>query len=937
MCRWVATILVASLAITSVSPVVSAQISQPDIIQEHWYHSYATLTLDVNAWADDHPEIVKLLVVGQTELGRNLWMLQISDWSQEAKPDGSAKEVVYIDGGHHGNEHLGTELAFLVAEFYIEGWAAGEKSAIDVLTTTELHILIMLNADGNDFDTRWNVNQVDLNRNYDHYWNTCPTTQPGSSAFSESETLANSVYMNEVVPHADLYVTMHTGVWIMLYPWGKWPEQPSDWEMYHHIRDEVNSNISDIPIRNANQGLYPNCGTSRDYGYGVMGFPTFTFETDDEQFLLGSVEAISDRLGEELGVMHYLIENVWYWRARLVVDSLTFDGSQAELSISNLGRASTTNATLVYVDEDGSEHVPWISIDGGLCSLDSQFNYSLQGCGFQVNATNTTRVNFDFGDIELSGNGKFQLHYQKRVIDSSMWVTEDVPGNMVISGIIASGGDIFSDDIRFLFLFLVILMALNAAWRGRRNLDNQIKSEVFSAEANFSSSENVRIFDTRAGIRDLFMRPSFHEPVVDGVRAIAVLWVLLFHAWFFHNPEWTSGHEIPWYESVFENPMFLWLVQGGLGVDMFFVISGFLIGAILLKEINRSDGLNMRRFYARRFLRLVPVYLVAMMAAVYFLEGHNVENAWANILYLNNFLSIDDQFMGWCWSLAIEEQFYLVAPLFLLIMRKSESFLQWSVFLLVLGWALRIFALEINELPVYWDLMDLGSETWVGRFDHTYDNFYTRYGGLLIGVIAAWIHVNRKEDVKEFYGSNRLRPILLSFTALILFLFATFLEQRHLTESHYTIRLTWYAIERDLFGLSLAILIMSALHSKDLIAGGLRRLLSSRALYPVAQLSYSAYLMHEMIMIWMFPKSTEFLIVTIGLGPNITFVVNIVFAIALTLISASVLYVTVERPCMRFRKHPFMSHIDGTSDSVDSLRGNRVSTLGAIDAEIASS
>ena len=337
MCRWVATILVASLAITSVSPVVSAQISQPDIIQEHWYHSYATLTLDVNARADEPPEIVKLLVVGPTELGRNLWLLQISDWSQETKPDGSAKEVVYIDGGHHGNEHLGTELAFLVAEFYIEGWAAGEKSAIDVLTTTELHILIMLNADGNDFDTRWNVNQVDLNRNYDHYWNTCPTTQPGSSAFSESETLANSVYMNEVVPHADLYVTMHTGVWIMLYPWGKWPEQPSDWEMYHHIRDEVNSNISDIPIRNANQGLYPNCGTSRDYGYGVMGFPTFTFETDDEQFLLGSVEAISDRLGEELGVMHYLIENVWYWRARLVVDSLTFDGSQAELSISNLG------------------------------------------------------------------------------------------------------------------------------------------------------------------------------------------------------------------------------------------------------------------------------------------------------------------------------------------------------------------------------------------------------------------------------------------------------------------------------------------------------------------------------------------------------------------------------------------------------------------------
>ena len=153
MRRWLAVLIVASMLAVSTSPAATAQIGQPDIIQEHWYHSYATLTLDVNEWADDYPEIVNLLVVGQTELGRNLWMLQISDWSQETKPDGSEKDVVYIDGGHHGNEHLGTELAFLVAEYYIEGWADGQQDVLDVLATTELHILIMLNADGNDFDT----------------------------------------------------------------------------------------------------------------------------------------------------------------------------------------------------------------------------------------------------------------------------------------------------------------------------------------------------------------------------------------------------------------------------------------------------------------------------------------------------------------------------------------------------------------------------------------------------------------------------------------------------------------------------------------------------------------------------------------------------------------------------------------------------------------
>jgi len=459
MRRWAAIILTSLMLTVPVAPIASAQIGQPDIIQEHWYHSYATLTLDVNAWADDYPEIVNLLVVGQTELGRNLWMLQISDWSQETKPDGSAKEVVYIDGGHHGNEHLGTELAFLVAEYYIEGWGDGEQEVLDVLATTELHILIMLNADGNDFDTRWNVNQVDLNRNYDHYWNTCPTTQPGSSAFSESETLANSIYMNEVVPHADLYITMHTGVWIMLYPWGKWPEQPSDWEMYHHIRDEVNSNISDIPIRNANQGLYPNCGTSRDYGYGIMGYPTFTFETDDEQFLLGSIEAVSDRLGEELDVMNYLIENVWYWRARLVVDSLDIDGSRVELSVSNLGRASTANATLVYIDEDGTEFVPSISLEKEPCTIESQFNYSLVGCGFQVNATNSTQIILDFEGVKISESGQFALHYQKRVVDASMWAIEEVNNSVV--GIKSVESGLLPAPSVILVLFSIALAAIN--------------------------------------------------------------------------------------------------------------------------------------------------------------------------------------------------------------------------------------------------------------------------------------------------------------------------------------------------------------------------------------------------------------------------------------------------------------------------------------------
>ena len=439
----------------SLVPLASAQ--QPDLVQEHWYHSYATLTVDVNAWADDYPEIVDLTIAGQTELGKNLWVVRISDWSNETKPDGTPKEVVYIDGGHHGNEHLGTELAFLTAEHYIEGWVEGDQEVVRVLTNTELHILIMLNADGNDLDTRWNVNQVDLNRNYDHHWNEQDETQPGSGPFSEAETLANSIYMNTVVPDADLYVTMHTGVWIMLYPWGYIPDQPIDWELFHHIRDDVNTNTSEIPIRNANQGLYQNSGTSRDYGYGIMGFPTFTFETDDEQWLLGTVEQLSSRLGEELDVMEYLISNVWYWRARLDVQSIEISDNQLTLDIQNHGYATTNNASLQYLDNNGD--LLWAS----------PF--------FSVNATNASVQTFDADGIEFSDEGMWNLNYQKRIIESSQWINETVtPKSMVLpeedEGSFLIGYGIFH-PLSIIVGFIAVANVLN-----QRPLEPQKKAET---------------------------------------------------------------------------------------------------------------------------------------------------------------------------------------------------------------------------------------------------------------------------------------------------------------------------------------------------------------------------------------------------------------------------------------------------------------------------
>ena len=447
----VALFLVASMLLASIPMAIAQNDSEEDAvwpgdpIDSHVHMTWAAMTLEVNGWADDYPEIVDLISAGESELGKALWVVRLSDWSVDTKENGDAKEIVYIDGGHHGNEYLGTALAWLSAKWYINGWAEGNQEAIDVLRNTEVHILIMLNPDGNDIDTRWNINQVDLNRNYDHYWNTCPTTQPGSSAFSEAETAANSAYMNEYVTDADLYVTMHTGVWIILYPWGKWAHQPADWELYWQIRDDVNANISDIPMQNANQGLYPNCGTSRDYGYGVMGLPTFTFETDDEQFVPGSFENLNDRLEEEMDVMRYLINNVWYWRARLDVQSLEVSSDSVTLDVVNHGQASTSNATLQHVDSNGE--IMWTS------------------GAFTVNASNSTNIEMDISEISVDDGGSWQLYYQKRVINSSKWVTEPINSSVVMATSSGNGEGLFGYGIFNPVTVIVSVVGLAALLR----------------------------------------------------------------------------------------------------------------------------------------------------------------------------------------------------------------------------------------------------------------------------------------------------------------------------------------------------------------------------------------------------------------------------------------------------------------------------------------
>src|SRR5258706_10895530 len=152
---------------------------------------------------------------------------------------------------------------------------------------------------------------------------------------------------------------------------------------------------------------------------------------------------------------------------------------------------------------------------------------------------------------------------------------------------------------------------------------------------------------------------------LDVLRAAAILLVLGAHTIAFKLPENTFGFRL------FE----LWRHMGWVGVDLFFVLSGFLIGGLLFAEYRKYQGIHFGRFLIRRAFKIWPGYLVLLAALAVWdikhLESTPREAAshlWPYSLQIQNYIGPLVEEIGQTWSLAVEEHFYLLLPLLLAIL-----------------------------------------------------------------------------------------------------------------------------------------------------------------------------------------------------------------------------------------------------------------------------
>ncbi|MDB3938777.1 acyltransferase [Candidatus Pelagibacter sp.] len=298
-----------------------------------------------------------------------------------------------------------------------------------------------------------------------------------------------------------------------------------------------------------------------------------------------------------------------------------------------------------------------------------------------------------------------------------------------------------------------------------------------------------------------------YRPEIDGLRAIAVGVVIFYHTQI----------------SVFGHQPF----QGGfIGVDIFFVISGYLITSIIFKELVTTDSFSFKNFYERRIRRILPVLLVVMLVSIpiayKFLLPNDIIDFSKSILYSLGFSSnfyfhfsgidyavdgLKNPFLH-TWSLSVEEQYYILFPIVLLITFKY--FRNYLIHTLIVGFVISLA------------LADWGSK------NHPSLSFYflyTRMWELLAGSILAYFEITNGHRSKN----KRLNLILPSIGLLLIGYSVLFFNDEMFHPSFYTLS--------PIVGVCLIIWFSN----KDEV---ITKLLSTKLFVGIGLISYSLYLWH---------------------------------------------------------------------------------------------
>ena len=354
-----------------------------------------------------------------------------------------------------------------------------------------------------------------------------------------------------------------------------------------------------------------------------------------------------------------------------------------------------------------------------------------------------------------------------------------------------------------------------------------------------------------------------HLPGLDLLRAVAIIWVMLFHSFIVGG----LGDDFAWLSR-----------YGWAGVDIFFVLSGFLIGSQLLQPLQRGEPLRLAAFYARRAWRILPAFAVVLAVYACFpalREAPGMQPWWQFATFTMNLQSdyTHNQAFSHAWSLCVEEHFYVVFPLLAWLLSGKPSVARFAsvcAAVVLAGIALRS-AVWLHDVRLdtsrNWYIEDIYYPTWM------------RLDGLLVGVMLATWRVYKPDTWNNW--QRHANVSLLAGCAIVVFAFWMFRERTGLLANS----LGW-----PVLSLGFGCLVFAGAGRNGSI--GRHRIPATNW---IAAISYSLYLSHKLAM-----HALHEWLATMPSIPGI--VVFMLYAAAILVVGATLHY-AVERPFLRRRDY----------------------------------
>ncbi len=361
-----------------------------------------------------------------------------------------------------------------------------------------------------------------------------------------------------------------------------------------------------------------------------------------------------------------------------------------------------------------------------------------------------------------------------------------------------------------------------------------------------------------------------------------------------------------WQEMITSTPAYLqWVFNGDIAVDGFFMISAFLMANILMKQYQETGKATVKLFYLSRWLRLTPAYFLALIFYS-LLPSNRGDLMWPNFFYIQNFFNdFDVYFVPLSWSLAVEEQFYLLLPIYLgLVLFKTKHPFMHLTALLFASVALRAWFILSDSVISQASLKEIVfNEEIFGYFYVTiYDNLYTRFGAFIGGIMVAYAYRFHPEDCKHLMKSRAAAMITIAAMVIALYLafIPVLMEGFELAQWQNNL---FNILRKTIVCLCASWLLFCGLFSNQ-HARRFNKAMSIRFFYPFGNLIYCMYLFHYV------GASIGFAILLVllnGLGISYqdhflpSMFAGAVFSIIASMIIASVIFLTLEAPIMNLR------------------------------------